>query len=145
MLLAAKNGESTQGSATGAKWVLVVSDRFPQAEISGFYYDGRGLASNVRPGKSACFWRSATAFIPTNGAISPGINYSPGHDIETAISRKPDHDYAELQDKSVSCRRLAITAQKFLRLIPGALQRSAGTGTEGGFSGCHRSDRRSLT
>lgn len=39
--------------------VLVVSDRFPQAEISGFYYDGPGLASNVRPGKSACFWRSA--------------------------------------------------------------------------------------
>lgn len=40
--------------------VLVVSDRFPQAEISGFYYVmDRGLASNVRPGKSACFWRSA--------------------------------------------------------------------------------------
>ena len=38
--------------------VLVVSDRFPQAEISGFYYDGPGLASNVRPGKSAGFWRS---------------------------------------------------------------------------------------
>lgn len=59
--------------------VLVVSDRFPQAEISGFYYDGPGLASNVRPENQHVSGAARTAFIPTNGAISPGINYSPGH------------------------------------------------------------------
>ena len=60
--------------------VLVVSDRFPQAEISGFYYDGPGDWRRTCDRENQHVSGAArTAFIPTNGAISPGINYSPGH------------------------------------------------------------------
>ncbi|MGU0172164.1 hypothetical protein ACVXG8_17675 [Escherichia coli] len=59
--------------------VLVVSDRFPQAEISAFIMTDRGLASNVRPGKSACFWRSANGVYTNKWRNIAGINYSPGH------------------------------------------------------------------
>ncbi len=79
--------------------VLVVSDRFPQAEISGFYYDGLGMASNVRPGKSACFWQAERRLYQQMAQYRPELIIRLGIDIETAISRKPDHDYAELQDK----------------------------------------------
>ncbi len=111
LLLAAKNGESTQGQRLAQSGVLVVSDRFPQAEIRAFIMTDRGLASNVRPGKSHVSGAARTAFIPTNGAISPGLIIRLGIDIETAISRKPDHAMPSCRTKSVSCRRLAITAQ----------------------------------
>lgn len=35
--------------------VLVVSDRFPQAEISGFYYDGPGIGVERATGKISMF------------------------------------------------------------------------------------------
>lgn len=41
-----------------------------------------------------------------------------GIDIETAISRKPDHDYAELQDKIGVMSKIGYNGTKFLRLIP---------------------------
>lgn len=40
--------------------VLVVSDRFPQAEISGFYYDGHGIGVERAAGKINMFWRSVS-------------------------------------------------------------------------------------
>ena len=57
-----------------------------------------------------------------------------GIDIETAISRKPDHDYAELQDKIGVMSTIGYNGTKILEIDSRApLQRSAGTGTEGGF------------
>ncbi len=99
--------------------VLVVSDRFPQAEISGFYYDGPGIGVERATGKISMFLAQRERSLYQKMAqYRPELIIRLGIDIDTAISRKPDHEYAELQDKSASCRRLAITAQKFLRLIP---------------------------
>ncbi len=119
--------------------VLVVSDRFPQAEISGFYYDGPGIGVERATGKISMFLAQRERRLYQQMAqYRPELIIRLGIDIETAISRKPDHDYAELQDKIGVMSKIGYNGTKFLRLIPERLQRSAGTGTEGGFSGCHR-------
>lgn len=119
LLLAAKNGESTQGSATGASGVLVVSDRFPQAEISGFYYDGPGIGVERATGKISMFLAQRERRLYQQMAqYRPELIIRLGIDIDTAISRKPDHDYAELQDKIGVMSTIGYNGTKFLRLIP---------------------------
>lgn len=49
--------------------VLVVSDRSRRLKFRDFIMTDRGLASNVRPGKSAGFWRSVNGVYTKNGAI----------------------------------------------------------------------------
>lgn len=49
--------------------VLVVSDRSRRLKFRAFIMTDRGLASNVRPGKSAGFWRSVNGVYTKNGAI----------------------------------------------------------------------------
>ncbi len=111
LLLAAKNGESTQVQRLAQSGVLVVSDRFPQAEFRAFIMTDRGSASNVRPGKQHVSGAARTAFIPKNGAIPSELIIRLGIDIDTAISRKPDLTMPSCRTKSASCRRLAITAK----------------------------------
>lgn len=41
--------------------VLVISDRYPQAEISGFYYDGPGIGVERAKGWLLSAWRRANA------------------------------------------------------------------------------------
>ena len=41
---------------------------------------------------------------------------SPAIDIETAISRKPDHDYAELQDKIGVMSKIGYNGTKILEI-----------------------------
>ncbi len=80
--------------------VLVVSDRFPQAEISGFYYDGPGIGVERATGKISMFLAQRERRLYQQMAqYRPELIIRLGIDIDTAISRKPDHDYAELQDK----------------------------------------------
>lgn len=50
--------------------VLVVSDRFPQAEISGFYYDGPGIGVERATGKISMFLaQRERRLYQKNGAI----------------------------------------------------------------------------
>ena len=112
LLLAAKNGESTQGSATMQSGGSVVSDRFPQAEISGFYYDGPGIGVERATGKISMFLAQRERRLYQQMAqYRPELIIRLGIDIETAISRKPDMTMPSCRTKSVSCRRLAITAR----------------------------------
>ena len=99
--------------------VLVVSDRFPQAEISGFYYDGPGIGVERATEKISMFLAQRERRLYQQMAqYRPELIIRLGIDIETAISRKLTMTMPSCRTKSVSCRRLAITAQKFLRLIP---------------------------
>ena len=92
--------------------VLVVSDRFPQAEISGFYYDGPGIGVERATGKISMFLAQRERCLYQQMAqYRPELIIRLGIDIETMTM-------PSCRTKSVSCRRLAITAQKVLRLIP---------------------------
>lgn len=77
----------------------------------------RGLASNVRPGKSAGFWRSVNGVYTKKMAqYRPELIIRLGIDIDTAISRKPDHDYAELQDKIGVMSTIGYNGTKILEI-----------------------------
>ncbi len=99
--------------------VLVVSDRFPQAEISGFYYDGPGIGVERATGKISMFLAQRERRLYQKMAqYRPELIIRLGIDIDTAISRKPDHDYAELQDKIGVMSTIGYNGTKILRLIP---------------------------
>lgn len=80
--------------------VLVVSDRFPQAEISGFYYDGPGIGIERATGtiKQRLAAREQQLYQQM-ARYQPELIIRLMIDVETAFSRKPDHDYEELRDK----------------------------------------------
>ncbi len=80
--------------------VLVIADRYPQAEIAGFHYDGPGLDVNrsdnwlvrLLAGRERKLYEWMSKQIP---ALVIRLNI----DADTAHARKPDHSLAELRDK----------------------------------------------
>lgn len=97
--------------------VLVVSDRFPQAEISGFYYDGPGIGVERATGKISRFLAQRERCLYQKMAqYRPELIIRLGIDIDTAISRKPDHDYAELQDKIGVMSTIGYNGTKILEI-----------------------------
>lgn len=80
--------------------VLVISDRYPQAEISGFHYDGPGIGVERATGwvKSRMAKRESRLYQEM-ALYRPELIIRLNIDIDTAFSRKPDHDYNELRDK----------------------------------------------
>jgi thymidylate kinase len=80
--------------------VIVITDRFPQAEIPGFHYDGPGLSGarsdNWLVRKLAVRERN---IYERMAAHRPVLVVRLNVDLETALSRKPDHKPAELRDK----------------------------------------------
>lgn len=97
--------------------VLVVSDRFPQAEISGFYYDGPGIGVERATGKIRMFLAQRERRLYQKMAqYRPELIIRLGIDIDTAISRKPDHDYAELQDKIGVMSTIGYNGTKILEI-----------------------------
>lgn len=96
--------------------VLVVSDRFPQAEISGFYYDGPGIGVERATGKISMFLAQRERRLYQQMA-----QYRPELIIRLALilrlpSRKPDHDYAELQDKIGVMSKIGYNGTKILEI-----------------------------
>lgn len=81
--------------------VLVISDRYPQAEISGFHYDGPGIGVERASG-----WimtrlaRSEQRLYQQMSLCRPELIIRLNIDVETAFARKPDHSYEELTDKT---------------------------------------------
>lgn len=72
--------------------VLVISDRFPQAEISGFYYDGPGIG--VERAKGWLMTRLAARekrLYQSMALCRPELIIRLDIDVDTAFSRKPDH------------------------------------------------------
>jgi hypothetical protein len=79
---------------------IIVTDRYPQAEAPGFYFDGPGLAVTDETNGFICWlaarerrlYRDMAAYVP---ALLIRLNI----DAQTAHARKPDHKLAMLQDK----------------------------------------------
>ncbi len=86
--------------ALSHRGVIVVTDRYPQAQVPGFYFDGPGLVAGV--GSSALIrWLAAREqhLYEDMARQVPALLIRLNVDAETAHVRKPDHKLAMLQDK----------------------------------------------
>lgn len=87
--------------------VLVIAERYPQAEVAGFHYDGPGLAigrsSNRIVRKLAAREQKLYDRMATQ---RPMIVLRLMIDAETAFARKPDHPLSELRDKIAKLPRI---------------------------------------
>lgn len=97
--------------------VQVIVDRFPQDEIPGFRYDGPGFAVSSTHGwfKRRLVrqeWRLYKRMAKQRPALVIRLNV----DAETAHARKPDHQLAELRDKSSVMPRLKFNGARICEL-----------------------------
>ncbi|HNW17404.1 MAG TPA: nucleoside triphosphate hydrolase [Sphingorhabdus lacus] len=78
---------------------LVITDRYPQVEVPGFY-DGPGLSA-AKAGSSFIAWlsRRERAKYEWMAAHLPTLVIRINIDIETALARKPDHARDLLEKK----------------------------------------------
>lgn len=96
---------------------LVVVDRFPQAEITGFHYDGPGIGSNRVKAKWARWLAERENRLYQQQAnIHPALIIRLDIDIETAWARKPDHSRQELEDKIRVMSQLDFNGSRILDL-----------------------------
>ncbi|MCX7190327.1 MAG: hypothetical protein NTU92_08155 [Methylotenera sp.] len=80
--------------------VLVIADRYPQAEVSGFYFDGQGLNSaNAQSWLARKLLRQEMWLYQWMASHIPTLLIRLNIDAETAHARKPDHKLAMLRDK----------------------------------------------
>lgn len=80
--------------------VLVVTDRYPQAEVPGFHFDGPELA--VKLPRNAFVRRLADSerrLYEWMAGYRPALIVRLNVDLETAHRRKPDHQRAALRKK----------------------------------------------
>jgi len=86
---------------------LVITDRFPQAEVSGFRYDGPGLGM-----ERSEHWLVRKLAAREQRLYKRMARYRPilviklDIDVATAYARKPDHSRSELSDKIAVMARL---------------------------------------
>lgn len=93
--------------------VLVVADRYPQAEIPGFRYDGPGLTvdrtSSWLVHKLAAREQKLYEWM---AGYKPALVIRLNIDADTAHQRKPDHSLSELRDKISVMPRLAFNGAR---------------------------------
>ena len=89
------------------KGILIIADRYPQAEIPGFHYDGPGITALATDN-----WLLRTLAVREQklynwmATLKPALVIRLNIDAEIAHARKPDHDIDELRDKSAIMPRL---------------------------------------
>ncbi|NCN69586.1 MAG: hypothetical protein GW928_05180 [Rhodoferax sp.] len=97
--------------------VRVIADRYPQAEIPGFHYDGPGLTvdptHNWLVRKLVAREQSLYQWMAQQ---KPALVIRLNIDADTAHARKPDHSLAELRDKSSVMPRLHFNGAQVLDL-----------------------------
>lgn len=83
-----------------AQGILVVADRYPQAEVTGFRYDGPGMkASSDDNWLLRYIAARELTLYQWMAQQKPALIIRLNIDAVTAHGRKPDHSMAELQDK----------------------------------------------
>jgi len=86
--------------ALNRRGVTVVTDRYPQSEVPGFYFDGPGLTMTGTT-KTVVRWlasREARLYQYMANHV-PALVIRLNIDVETAYIRKPDHKLSMLCDK----------------------------------------------
>lgn len=80
--------------------ILVIAERYPQAEIPGFHFDGPGLAVDRSENRLVRKLANREQRIYNRMARNkPTLILRLMVDADTAFARKPDHPLAELRDK----------------------------------------------
>lgn len=80
--------------------VVLVTDRYPQAEVAGFYFDGPGLgAVNVESWLGRKLAAREQKLYQWMAGHVPTLVIRLNIDADTAHLRKPDHKLAMLRDK----------------------------------------------
>jgi len=86
--------------------VVVITDRFPQAEVAGFYFDGAGLSAKTYGAVNVQGWlvnrltRWEKHLYDWMASHKPALLIRLNIDAETAHARKPDHKLAMLRAKT---------------------------------------------
>lgn len=99
------------------KGILVITDRYPQAEVAGFHFDGPGLGAVTAGG-----WLSKTLAAREQRLYEwmashvPALVIRLNIDVDTAHSRKPEHRISVLQDKVSIIPRLNFNDARILDL-----------------------------
>ncbi len=97
--------------------VLVIGDRYPQDEISGFHYDGPGIGVERVSGWLMTRLAERERKLYQEMALTrPELIIRLDIDADTAFSRKPDHSYQELQDKIEIMVKLNYNGTRILDL-----------------------------
>ena len=80
--------------------VLVITDRYPQAEVPGFYFDGTGLNdNNAQSWLARLLLKREKRLYTWMASHRPTLLIRLNIDAETAHARKPDHKLAMLCEK----------------------------------------------
>ncbi|PIP80548.1 MAG: hypothetical protein COW84_04625 [Gammaproteobacteria bacterium CG22_combo_CG10-13_8_21_14_all_40_8] len=99
------------------KGTMIITDRYPQAEIPGFYFDGTGLGALTADRwlikklikRELRLYQWMASYVPT---LLIRLNI----DAETAHARKPDHKLTMLQQKTTVIPRLNFNGAQILEL-----------------------------
>lgn len=80
---------------------ILITDRYPQAEAPGFYFDGPGLAVTAGTAGRFVRWLAAREqrLYREMAAYVPALLIRLNIDAQTAHARKPDHKLSMLRDK----------------------------------------------
>jgi len=93
--------------------MLIIADRYPQAEIPGFHYDGPGITASSTDN---CFLRKLAAreqkLYEWMAEQKPALIIRLNIDADTAHARKPDHSLTELRDKISVMPRLQFNGAR---------------------------------
>lgn len=100
-----------------ARGTVIITDRYPQVESQGFYFDGPGLS---RSSKASAFvrWlaRREYKLYEEMASYTPALIIRLNVDAETAYSRKPDHKLEMLRDKVKVIPTLTFNGAEILDL-----------------------------
>lgn len=86
--------------ALNRRGIMIVTDRYPQAQVPGFYFDGPGLVAK-EDSSALIRWLAAREQLLYEDMARhvPTLLIRLNVDAGTAHTRKPDHKLAMLQDK----------------------------------------------
>lgn len=97
--------------------VLVITDRYPQAEVPGFYFDGAGLgAVNAETWLGRKLAARELKLYQWMASYVPALVIRLNIDADTAHLRKPDHKLSMLRDKVAVIPDLQFNGARILDL-----------------------------
>ena len=96
--------------------VIIVTDRYPQIEVPGFY-DGPGLSAARAEGRFvAMLARRERAQYEWMAGFVPDLVIRLNVDLATAFARKPDHKYESLRQKVEATPKLRFNGAPIVEL-----------------------------
>lgn len=99
------------------KGSLLFTDRYPQAEVAGFRFDGPQLAKTAGGNRWICALRAREQRLyQWMASYPPLLLIRLNIDAETAHQRKPDHPIAALREKTAVIPHLRFNGAKIIDL-----------------------------